>query len=117
MLAAFEGWSDAGDAASTAVSFIGEQHGVTPFASIDPEVFFDFSSTRPRVQFDDELHREIVWPDTTVSSCTVDDLGLSLVTIVGSEPQLRWRTFAEQIVGIARHYDARLMLTFGALLA
>ncbi len=36
---------------------------------------------------------------------------------MGSEPQLRWRTFAEQIVGVARLYEARLVLTFGALLA
>ena len=117
VLVAFEGWSDAGDAASSAVRFIGEQHGAEPFATIDPEVFFDFSSTRPRVQFDDELQRQIVWPDTTVSSCVVGDGTTPLVTIVGSEPQLRWRTFAEQIVGIARLYEARLVLTFGALLA
>ncbi|HVN50354.1 MAG TPA: PAC2 family protein [Acidimicrobiales bacterium] len=117
VLVAFEGWSDAGDAASSAVRYIGEQHGAEPFATIDPEVFFDFSSTRPRVQFDDDLQREIVWPDTVASSCSVDDLDTPLVTIVGNEPQLRWRTFAEQIVGIARHFDARLVLTFGALLA
>jgi len=117
VLVAFEGWSDAGDAASSAVRFIGEQHGAEPFATIDPEVFFDFSSTRPRVQFDDDLQREIVWPDTVASSCVVRDTGTPIVTIVGSEPQLRWRTFAEQIVGIARHFDARLIITFGALLA
>jgi proteasome assembly chaperone (PAC2) family protein len=116
MLAALEGWSDAGDAASSAVRFIGEQHGAEEFATIDPEVFFDFSSTRPRVQFDDDLQREIVWPETTFSACTTPD-GTPLVTVVGSEPQLRWRTFAEQIVSVARRYDARLVLTFGALLA
>ena len=117
VLVAFEGWSDAGDAASSAVRFIGEQHDAEVFATIDPEVFFDFSSTRPWVQFDDELQRQIVWPETTVSWCAIGDDATPLVTIVGSEPQLRWRTFAEQIVGIARLYEARLVLTFGALLA
>ncbi len=117
MLVAFEGWSDAGDAASSAVRFLGEQHHTVEFATLDSEVFFDFSSTRPRVQFDEDLHREIIWPDTTVSSAPIANADLDLITVVGSEPQLRWRTFADQIVGIAKLYQTRLVLTFGALLA
>jgi len=117
MLVAFEGWSDAGDAASSAVRFLGEQHHAAPFATLDSEVFFDFSSTRPRVQFNDDLHREIVWPDAIVSSAPIANTDLDLITVVGSEPQLRWRTFADQIVGIAKLYETRMVLTFGALLA
>jgi proteasome assembly chaperone (PAC2) family protein len=117
VLAAFEGWSDAGDAASTAVRYLGEQYGAEPFAEIDPEIFFDFTSTRPRVHFDDDLRRQISWPATTFSWCLVPETDVSLITLVGTEPQLRWRTFTEQIVGLARHYGARMLMTFGALLA
>jgi proteasome assembly chaperone (PAC2) family protein len=117
LLVAFEGWSDAGDAASSAVRFLGEAHGATPFATIDPEVFFDFSSTRPRVELDDEQQRRIVWPETVLSSATVPATGQGLITVVGSEPQLRWRTFTEQVVGVAQLVGARLVVTFGALLA
>ena len=116
VLAAFEGWSDAGDAASSAVRFIGEQHDVTPFASIDPEVFFDFSSTRPRVQLGVDLQREIVWPETVFSGATVAG-GRDLITVIGTEPQLRWRTFADQLVGVAQAQGASMVVTFGALLA
>ncbi len=117
VLVAFEGWSDAGDAASSAVRFLGEAYQTKPFATIDPEVFFDFSTTRPRVQLDDDLRRQVVWPETVLSAGTVPDTGRGLITVVGSEPQLRWRTFTEQVVGVAQLLGARLVVTFGALLA
>ena len=62
MLAAFEGWNDAGDAASSAVRWFSDRWEATPFADIDPEVFYDFTSTRPEVRIEDALH-EIVAPD------------------------------------------------------
>jgi hypothetical protein len=118
MLVAFEGWSDAGDAASTAVAAIGDQWDAAPFADIDPELFFDFSSTRPRVQLDDDLQREVVWPENGFSFCTVPtDADASVITLLGVEPQLRWRTFTEQILGVARACDVQFVLTLGALLA
>jgi proteasome assembly chaperone (PAC2) family protein len=117
MLVAFEGWSDAGDAASTAVRYLAEQWGATPFASIDPEIFFDFSSTRPRVQLDHDLQREIVWPDNTFSISTPPNSEVDVVTLLGVEPQLRWRTFTEQVIGVAHELGADFVLTFGALLA
>jgi hypothetical protein len=118
MLVAFEGWSDAGDAASTAVRYIGEQWDAEPFADIDPELFFDFSSTRPRVQLDHALQREIVWPENTFSTCTVPGAAeASVITLLGVEPQLRWRTFTDQVLSLARTCGAEFVLTFGALLA
>jgi len=118
MIVAFEGWSDAGDAASTAVRYIGDQWDGEPFADIDPEVFYDFSSTRPRVQLDHDQQREIVWPENVFSTCPVPgDADASVITLLGVEPQLRWRTFTEQILGLARECGTDFVLTFGALLA
>ncbi len=117
MLVAFEGWSDAGDAASSTVRYLGEQYQARPFATIDPEEFFDFSTTRPRVEFDDDRRRQIAWPDTVLSWSDAPEAPGGLITVVGSEPQLRWRTFTEQVVGVAQIIGARLVVTFGALLA
>lgn len=117
LLVAFEGWSDAGDAASTAVRYITEQWDGEPFADIDPELFFDFSSTRPRVQLDDDLQREIVWPENTFSMCRVPGDDAAVITLVGVEPQLRWRTFTDQVLALAQDLGIELLLTFGALLA
>ena len=60
LLAAFEGWNDAGDAASSAVRYLRDRWQAKPFATIDPEDFFDFSSTRPQVRLNDDIAREIV---------------------------------------------------------
>lgn len=117
LIAAFEGWSDAGDAATTAARYLVDRWDGAIIADIDPEEFFDFSSTRPNVRINDEGHREIVWPTTDVYAAAIPGgMGDALI-VVGHEPQLRWRTYSEQIVGVARAANARLVLTLGALLA
>lgn len=117
MLVAFSGWSDAGDAASSAVNLFAEQWRARPFAAIDPELFYDFTSTRPLVRFDAHGEREILWPEIEFSATTVPGSDLDVILLVAPEPQLRWRTFCEQIIGVARAFDTRRVVTFGALLA
>jgi proteasome assembly chaperone (PAC2) family protein len=117
LVAAFEGWNDAADAASTAARYLKERWGARPFATIDPEEFFDFSSTRPQVRLTAGLQREIVWPLTELSAAALPDTGRDVVVLVGSEPQLRWRTFAAEVVSVAAELGAELVVTLGALLA
>ena len=62
LIAAFEGWNDAGDAATAAVGHMALSWGARPFASIDPEEFFDFTLTRPQIRLDDDELRQIHWP-------------------------------------------------------
>jgi proteasome assembly chaperone (PAC2) family protein len=116
LITAFEGWNDAGDAASTAVRSLAEQWGAEPFATIDPEIFYDFTSTRPTVRLDEEGRRQIDWPEVAISAARVSP-DLDVVCLIGVEPQLRWRTFCEQVSGLATLLDARLVITVGALLA
>jgi predicted ATP-grasp superfamily ATP-dependent carboligase len=116
IVAAFEGWNDAGDAASTAVRHLRDRLEARPFATVDPEVFFDFTSTRPVVEIDENDTRLIRWPSIEV--CATDHRDdLELITVLGIEPQLRWRTFCNEIVDLARATNAHLVLTLGALLA
>jgi predicted ATP-grasp superfamily ATP-dependent carboligase len=117
LIAAFEGWNDAGEAATFAARFLAERWEAEPFATIDPEEFFDFTSTRPHVRLDDDLQREIVWPSTTLSSTTIPDSSVDVIFVIGSEPQLKWRTFCDAIVEAATAFDPRLVVTLGALLA
>jgi proteasome assembly chaperone (PAC2) family protein len=117
LVAAFEGWNDAGEAATFAARFLSERWDAEPFATVDPEEFFDFTSARPHVQLDDDGLREIVWPTTTMSSASIPDAELDVIFVVGNEPQLKWRTFCHEIVAVASEYEARLVVTLGALLA
>jgi proteasome assembly chaperone (PAC2) family protein len=114
VIAAFEGWNDAGDAASTAARWLRDRFASRIFAEIDPEEFFDFTATRPQVRLEDGVRR-IDWPLTEISAGA--ESGRDLVIVLGSEPQLRWRTFCEQVVDVAKAVDAERLITLGALLA
>lgn len=117
LVAAFEGWNDAADAATTAVKYLDDRWSARDFAEIDPEEFYDFSSTRPQVQLVDGLTREIVWPANTFSAAALPAARRDVVLALGTEPQLRWRTFCEQVLSIVRETGVELVLTLGALLA
>ena len=116
LVIAFEGWNDAGDAATTAAGYIARRWDATEFASLDPEPFYDFSSNRPTVRLDERHERRLEWPANTFSHLRLDD-GRDVVVLTGVEPRLRWRTFCEQITDIATQFDASLVITLGALLA
>ncbi|MEA2932817.1 MAG: hypothetical protein QOI56_1602 [Actinomycetota bacterium] len=117
LLAAFEGWNDAGDAASSAVRYLRDRWQAKPFATIDPEEFFDFSSTRPLVGLDDDLAREIVWPSNELSAASLPGTSRDVVVLLGTEPQLKWRTFTGELVQVATSLGVELVVTLGALLA
>jgi proteasome assembly chaperone (PAC2) family protein len=117
VIAAFEGWNDAGDAASTAARYLIERFEMALVAEVDPEEFYDFTSTRPEVRLDDDGLREIVWPATEIHAGTIPDTEQDVLLIVGTEPQLRWRTYCAALTAVAQDHDARLCLTLGALLA
>jgi len=117
IVCAFKGWNDAGDAASTAVQFVGTSLGATRFASIDPEEFYDFQSTRPQVRVDEQGVREITWPAVEIFEARVPRAPRDLVLIVGHEPSYRWRTFCQLVVDLAEALGAQLVVSLGALLA
>ena len=115
VIAAFTGWNDAGDAASNSVRHLVESWGAQAVAEIDPEEFTDFATVRPHVRLNAERQRTIVWPTVGVWSASTP--GGDVVLVLGPEPALRWRLFTEQIVGVAQHFGASMVLTLGALLA
>ena len=117
VIAAFEGWNDAGDAASTAARYLVERWDLDLVGDVDPEEFYDFTSTRPDVRLDDEGHREIIWPSTEIHAGTIPGGDQDVIVIIGTEPQLRWRTYCAELTEIAQSHGGRLCLTLGALLA
>jgi proteasome assembly chaperone (PAC2) family protein len=117
LVCAFTGWNDAGDAASAALSFVGNALGATRFARIDPEEFYDFQATRPKVQNDAEGRREIVWPAVEVFAARIPRAPRDLVLLGGPEPSVRWRTFTQLVIDLAEALDVQLVVSLGALLA
>ncbi len=117
LLVAFEGWSDAGDAASSAVGFLADRWSSRLVASIEAEEFFDFTETRPRAELDDEGVRHIVWPRNELRAASVPGMETDVLLLLGTEPQLRWRTFCRQITGAAEALGVSQVISLGALLA
>jgi proteasome assembly chaperone (PAC2) family protein len=117
MVCAFNGWNDAGEAASAAVSFIRGSFDAEQVASIDPEEFFDFTAVRPNVRLTEGMAREIDWPVARISAAAVPGADGDLVTLQATEPSLRWRRYTENLVATARELDVRMVITLGALLA
>lgn len=117
LIAAFEGWNDAGDGASAAAAYLSRRFGAERFATIDPEEFYDFTATRPDVRIEDGSTRVIDWPENTFLSAPLGASGRDVVFLRGVEPQLRWRTFSNLVVEVARGVGVELVITLGALLA
>jgi len=117
LIAAFEGWNDAADAASTAVRYLRDRWSARPFATIDHEDFYDFTATRPQVRLVNGLTRRIEWPETELSCAALPGTARDVVVLLGHEPQLKWRTFTEQIVTVATDLKVELIVILGALLA
>jgi proteasome assembly chaperone (PAC2) family protein len=117
LIAAFEGWNDAGDAATLAVRYLCETWGARRFASFDPEEFYDFTTTRPQVKLVDGITRTIEWPGNELWAASVPGTGRDVVVLQGVEPQLKWRTFCACVLEVAEALRVELALTLGALLA
>ena len=117
LLAAFRGWNDGAQAASLAAGYLAKTWDAEQFAEIDPEDFFDFQATRPHVSLEDGLQRRIEWPETGFYHARPEGLDRDVVLLLGIEPNLRWRTFTELVVGLATELEVELMITLGALLA
>ena len=117
LIVAFEGWNDAGDAASTTAHHLIDRWNAELFATIDPEEFFDFTAMRPTVEIVDGFERELHWPDTSFYAARLADAPFDAVIMLGVEPQMRWRTFCTQILETARALGAEMVVTLGALLA
>jgi hypothetical protein len=114
-VAAFEGWNDAGEAATSAAQRLIERWQAQPLLSIDLEEFVDFSSTRPTVEFHDGTRR-IVWPTTALYLGRLDD-GRPVIIANGPEPQLRWRMYTQVMLSVLQRANVTLGVLLGALLA
>jgi proteasome assembly chaperone (PAC2) family protein len=117
MVAAFEGWNDAGEAASGAVAHLEQVWDAHQFVELDPEEYHDFQVNRPVVHLDDDNHRHITWPTTRISWARPPGADRDVLLVRGIEPSMRWRRFTDELLGHARGHRASMLVTLGALLA
>ncbi|MGH2484819.1 MAG: PAC2 family protein [Ktedonobacterales bacterium] len=122
LIGAFAGWNDAAAAATWAIKFLIHQWDARPFAEIEPERFYDFTETRPKVRVRQGALKQVVWPSNRfyVHRAPRGDNGplhRDIVLFLGTEPQLRWKTFCHRVVEVCRQCQVEEVALLGALVA
>ncbi len=118
LVCAFEGWNDAGEAASAAARYLSERWSLERVAELDAEDFFDFTATRPEVRIDPDGERRIRWPVTELwAGSTGAAPARDVAVLTGPEPALRWRAYTDEVVALAASIGTPLVVLLGALLA
>jgi len=117
MLAAFEGWNDAGESATGAINHLLASWTHHKLGMTDPEDYYDFQVNRPSIKVDERVVREIIWPNTVLFEVSTPHLDNDFLIVKGIEPSMKWRTFATELLDIADDYEVSMSITLGALLS
>ena len=117
IIAAFEGWNDAGEAASGVISHLSLAWQATPAGAIDPEDYYDFQVTRPVTEVAEGRTERLIWPTTRLLVARQELAGRDVVLVQGIEPNMRWRAFCAELVTAFTEVRTGLVVLLGALLA
>jgi proteasome assembly chaperone (PAC2) family protein len=114
LVAAFEGWNDAGDAATAAAEWLVQRSNGERFASVDPDEHVDYQSRRPRVELVNGVARAVHWPAHEYFAGSFG--GRDLVVLRAVEPNIRWKEYCSTVISVATEVGCTMLVTFGALL-
>ena len=117
MLAAFEGWNDAGEAASDALKHLHRLWNAKRVAVIEPDEYYDFQFTRPEVRLTSTGGRKIKWPLTKIAKASIPDTDMDVVLVHGIGPSYRWRAYTAELLAKAAELNVNHIILVGALLA
>ena len=116
LIAGFQGWNDAGEAASSAVRFVHRRWRCSPLGDIDPEEFYDFTQIRPQVRLE-RGERNVEWPPNLFSAKHAEGLERDVILLSGIEPHTAWRSYIECITAVCEKFQVEGAIILGALLA
>lgn len=117
LIAAFEGWNDAAESASGAVTHLREVWDAEVLLELDPEEYYDYQVNRPHIYTTDSGERGLIWPATKVFVARGSHSDRDFVLIQGIEPNMKWPQFTREVLGLAAELDVELVITMGALLS
>jgi proteasome assembly chaperone (PAC2) family protein len=116
LIAAFSGWNDAGESATSAVRFMFRRWRAPTVAEIEAETFYDFTQARPRVRLD-KGERVLDWPPNKFSAHKLEGQDFDIVLLQATEPHLKWHSYLDAILTCCREFNISTVITLGALLA
>lgn len=117
MIVAFRGWNDGGQASTNSVRRMIAAFDAKRFATIDPEEFYVFSENRPKVKLvDGQTRREIEWQKNEFYHAELPGTERDVVLFLGTEPNLKWRTFGAEFTALGKELGVNFLVTMGAYL-
>lgn len=117
VIVAFDGWNDAGEAASSAVAAMRGDTAYDLVHSVDPELYFDYQYTRPSSRLDTDGRRRLTWPEATLWRPRDPGPGTEFWLLTGVEPARTWQAFASEFIDVALRDDVTGFVFLGAMLA
>lgn len=117
LIAAFEGWNDAGESASSLVAHLQNVWRAEQIAQLDSEDYYDFQVNRPiAMTTADGEERVLQWPGTTIWHATTGT-GRGVILASGIEPSMRWKSYCREILKVSAEEGAESSIVIGAFLA
>jgi hypothetical protein len=117
LVAAFDGWNDAGEAASSALTQLREGGSYETVFSVDPELYFDYQYTRPQVAIDGDGRRLLKWPEATILRPVTPTRSTQLWLLTGVEPARAWQAFAGEFIDVALREDITGFVGLGSMMS
>ena len=117
IVAAFDGWNDAGEAASAAAALLRADAEYEVVHTVDPELYFDYQYTRPQIGLDAEGRRTLTWPEATLLRPTERSGDAEIWLLVGVEPARAWQAFAAEFIDIALREDVTGFVALGSMMS
>lgn len=119
VVVAFDGWNDAGEAASGVIEMLREEGDYELVHSVDPELYFDYQYTRPSSKMDATGRRELRWPEASLwrPRSTPQEGAPEFWLLTGVEPARTWQAFANEFIDVALRDDVTGVILLGAMLA
>ncbi len=111
IVVAFDGWVDAGTAATTAAQRVAE--GGQVIATFDADAFFDYRARRPTLEIVDGRPSELSWPELSVRHARIG--ARDLLVLAGPEPDYRWQALCDAVLDLVRRLGVTEWISLGAI--
>jgi proteasome assembly chaperone (PAC2) family protein len=111
LVAAFDGWIDAGGASTAAAGRIATDGSI--LATFDDDILFDYRARRPTLEIVDGRLSELTWPELSIRRARIGERDILVLT--GAEPDFRWREFTDAVVEIVRTLGVVEWISLGAI--
>jgi len=119
LIVAFDGWTDAGSAATGSTNYIREKLSAERLVVIDDQDYFDFLRQRPIIVLDENGERDFIWPSIEFwgpgPKTPLNPKELQLYFLIGQEPALQWQYLRDEILEIVEDRDIESVIMIGSL--